>query len=121
MATDPRLTRALEAMNQRLADRWTVASLAKIAGMSRAVFARRFLAELGAPPLKYLAERRIDAAARLLLETERALADIGTAVGYESEFAFSRAFRRVVGQPPGSFRRTTRTRPTIGDRVRCAA
>jgi transcriptional regulator GlxA family with amidase domain len=105
---DARIARALDALASRLAERWTVARLAKIAGLSRAAFARRFLAEVGAPPLRQLAAMRMRRAAELLATSEACLAEVAAVVGYANEFALSRAFRRHVGQPPGVFRRSVR-------------
>jgi AraC-like DNA-binding protein len=102
---DERVARALARMNEHLAERWTVARLARVAALSRAAFARRFAAEVGQPPLRYLAERRLARAAELLRASDASLAWIAGEVGYESEFAFSRAFKRHFGEPPGAFRR----------------
>ena len=104
-STDPRIARALAAARARLAERWTVAKLAKVAGMSRAAFARRFLADVGVPPLRFLANERLRRAAALLEATDASLAGIAVEVGYATEFALGRAFRRVVGEPPGVYRR----------------
>ena len=90
------------------AERWTVARLAKIAGMSRAAFARRFAQEVGAPPLRHVAEVRMRRAAALLAGTDAALAAVAVDVGYANEFALSRAFRRWLGEPPGVYRRRVR-------------
>jgi AraC-like DNA-binding protein len=106
---DPRIARALQRLTARPAEPWTVASLAKAAGLSRAAFARRFHAELGVPPLRYLAEVRMRDAERLLAEGEASLAFIAAQVGYESEFAFSRAFKRHTGEAPGVYRRRVRS------------
>jgi AraC-like DNA-binding protein len=108
---DPRLARALAALQAEPARPWTVESLARAAGLSRAAFARRFLAELGVPPLRYLAEIRMQLASRLLVEGDESLASVAAQIGYESEFAFSRAFKRFHGQAPGAFRRRMRTIP----------
>jgi AraC-like DNA-binding protein len=102
---DARVARALELMRSRLERRWTVASLARAAGLSRAAFARRFLAELGAPPLRHLTELRLARAAELLVEGDASLAAVAAEVGYESEFAFGRAFKRRFGVAPGVYRR----------------
>lgn len=102
---DPRILRALDAIRAQPAERWTVAKLAKVAGLSRAAFARRFAAEVGAPPLHHLAALRMGRAAELLAATDASLAAVAAEVGYATEFALSRAFRRRVGEPPGAFRR----------------
>jgi len=119
---DERIARALGRLRERPTDRWTVAALAKAAGLSRAAFARRFLAELGVPPLRYLAELRMDLGARLLAEGDASLAHIAAQVGYESEFAFSRAFKRRTGEAPGAYRRRRRAeRATLGSTITRAA
>lgn len=105
LVRDEHVARALERMRRRPDQRWTVHGLAKVAGLSRAVFARRFVAALGIPPLRYLTELRLQLAAELLVESDETLASIAARVGYESEFAFSRAFKRQRGEAPGVFRR----------------
>lgn len=110
---DPRIARAIQRLRSKLADPWTVAALAKAAGLSRAAFARRFLAELGVPPLRYLAELRMERAARLLAEGDASLAHIAAEIGYESEFAFSRAFKRHTGEAPGVYRRRRRAERAV--------
>lgn len=105
---DPRLTRALLAMRRQLGAAWTVAALARIAGMSRAAFARRFVASLGVPPLRHLATLRMREAERLLLASDDGLAAIAGQLGYASEFAFSRAFKRHTGVAPAIHRRRAR-------------
>jgi AraC-like DNA-binding protein len=101
---DPAVGRALSALHQAPAQPWTVKSLASAAGLSRAVFARRFKELVGATPLAYLTQVRLDTAARLLRTTDDSLSSIAQSVGYTSEFAFNRAFRRTRGSPPGRFR-----------------
>jgi AraC-like DNA-binding protein len=96
---------ALEAMHQDPARRWTVASLAAQAGLSRAPFARRFTALVGRPPLAYLTWWRMTVAARMLRESDATVAVIARRVGYSSEFAFATAFRREHGSAPGRYRR----------------
>lgn len=101
---DPQISRPLSQIHADPSRRWTVASLADTAGLSRAAFARRFADALGQPPLAYVTARRMDVAAQLLRDQHRSLAEIGAAVGYDSEFAFSRAFKRERGVSPGRFR-----------------
>lgn len=105
---DPAIGRALALLHRDPARPWTVRSLGTAAGLSRAVFARRFKQLVGVPPLSYLTEIRLDAAARLLRTTDDSLSTIAHSVGYTSEFAFNRAFRRTRGAPPGRFRRSAR-------------
>ena len=102
---DRGLARALASIHTQPGAPWTVARLAQLARMSRAVFARRFVARVGQTPLAYVAARRLDLAARLLRETEQSLGQIATAVGYESEFALSRAFKRARDVAPGRYRK----------------
>jgi AraC-like DNA-binding protein len=102
---DPQIGRAVSLLHDRPARRWTLAGLAGEVGMSRAALARRFVARVGEPPLAYLTRVRMQRAARLLAATDRPLASIADAVGYRSEYAFNRAFRRARGLPPGEFRR----------------
>jgi AraC-like DNA-binding protein len=106
--TDASLGRTLEAMHADLRRAWTVNALARIAGTSRATLGRRFVAEVGEPPLAYLARARMQEASRLLRGSDDGLAAIAGRVGYESEFAFNRAFRRAFGEPPGEYRRGLR-------------
>lgn len=105
---DEPIGRALVLLHRSPERDWTVASLARAVGLSRPVLARRFADKVGATPLAYLREVRIDRAARLLAGTDEPLAAIAAAVGYTSEFAFNRAFQRARGMPPGRFRRTAR-------------
>lgn len=105
---DGQIARALDHLHARPADPWTVEGLARAAGLSRAAFARRFVAATGVAPLRYLAQWRMQLSERLLVETDESLASIAARVGYESEFAFSRAFKRHRGVAPGAFRRAHR-------------
>ncbi len=84
---------------------WTNASLAEAVGMSRSRFAARFTALVGEPPLAYLSRWRLETAAGLLQAGAPGLAEVASRVGYESEAAFSKAFRRRFGVPPGAYRR----------------
>ncbi|HEY0133538.1 MAG TPA: AraC family transcriptional regulator [Nannocystis sp.] len=120
-AHDRRIARALEVMQARPTERWTVAAHARAAGLSRAAFARRFLAELGVPPLRHLTELRMRRAARRLAESDDSLAAIAAEVGYDSEFAFSRAFKRHMGEAPGGFRRRSRVEGTFAPPIVCLA
>lgn len=106
---DEPIGRALVLLHGAPARAWTVGALARAVGLSRPVFARRFAEKVGATPLGYLRELRLDLAARLLTETDRSLAEVASAVGYTSEFAFNRAFQRARGLPPGRYRRSTST------------
>ena len=103
---DPRIEKAVELLNTDIARRWTVEHLASAVGLSRPVFAREFLRVLGLSPMRYLRTRRMQIAARLLLTSDQTLIEVATHVGYASEFAFSRSFKRYHGVAPGQYRRT---------------
>jgi len=101
---DPMVGRALAALHNGASEQWTVEGLARLAGLSRSVFAERFTAMVGHPPMQYLALWRMQLASRLLAEGG-GVAAVAEAVGYESEAAFSRAFKKLVGEAPGMWRR----------------
>ncbi|MFE4536581.1 AraC family transcriptional regulator [Streptomyces scopuliridis] len=103
---DPVLAPALHAFHGRPAESWTVASLAAQAGVSRALFARRFTELMGRPPLTYLTECRMDDAEALLVDTDLSIAQIAKTVGYADAFGFSAAFKRHKGLSPSTFRTT---------------
>ena len=84
---------------------WTVRDLGRRVGISRSGLAQRFADVLGQPPMHYLTKWRLHLAARLLRSTNRSIAAIIDEVGYESEPAFNRAFKRSFGVPPAAFRR----------------
>ena len=87
---------------------WTIADLAKKVGVSRSTLAQRFTDYLGEPPMKYLADWRMRLAVRSLTSTSRSVLEIALEVGYESEAAFSRAFKRRYGSPPALYRKASR-------------
>ena len=84
---------------------WTLAELAREVGLSRSVLADRFAHYVGVSPMHYLARWRMQLAIRHLTTPGVSVAQVGAAVGYESEAAFNRAFKKYVGLPPGSWRR----------------
>ena len=102
---DPHIGRALALLHARPTEGWTAEALALEVGMSRSVFAERFTALVGQPPMQYLTLWRMHVAAQHLREGRGNVAQIGFAVGYESEAAFSRAFKRQFGTSPGTWRR----------------
>jgi AraC-like DNA-binding protein len=102
---DPIVSRALALLHGPGAHRWTADSLAREAGASRSAFAERFRAVMGEPPMRYLAQRRLQFAAQKLEESQEAIRGIALEAGYESEAAFSRAFKRAFGRPPAVWRR----------------
>lgn len=104
--SDPRLGRALHAMHQEVAQPWTVARLAGIAGMSRAAFSAEFTRRLGQPPLSYLRTWRLTLARTALMRGDPTIASIANRVGYTSQSAFTHAFRREFGYTPKAGSRT---------------
>jgi AraC-like DNA-binding protein len=102
--SDPVVAPALEAVHSRPATGWTVASLAAESGVSRALFAKRFTALMGRPPLTYLTDYRMDEAEDLLADTDMTIAQIAKSVGYADPFGFSAAFKRYRGLSPTAFR-----------------
>jgi AraC-like DNA-binding protein len=97
--------RALALMHEQPAQAWTIDELGRRVGLSRSAVHERFVQLIGVPPMQYLAQWRMQAAARLLLETRATVASIALDVGYDSEAAFARAFKRLVGKPPATWRR----------------
>lgn len=102
---DPRISRALSVMHRLPEHRWTVASLAHEAGMSRSRFAERFMELVGMSPLAYLTEWRLQRARTLLLRSRGQVKAVAGAVGYLSTAAFSRAFQSAFGRSPSEMRR----------------
>ncbi|HWH57830.1 MAG TPA: AraC family transcriptional regulator [Terriglobales bacterium] len=102
---DPQMGTALKAIHDSVNTPWTVESLAEAAGMSRSAFAARFKDLLGQTPLEYVTEWRMQKAMQLLEQRDKKLIDVARSVGYESDAAFSKAFKRVVGDNPGEYRK----------------
>ena len=109
---DPIVGRALAELHKRSSYQWTLQELAEASGVSRSVLAERFAQLVGTPPMQYLTLWRIQMAARLLADGTTKIAAIGHQVGYESEAAFSRAFRRVTGVAPAKWRASARATPS---------
>jgi AraC-like DNA-binding protein len=103
-ARDAIVGSALALLHRRPCHPWTVAELAEEVGASRSVIAERFARFLGEPPLGYLTRWRLQLAARRL-ETRKTIVQVAAEVGYESEAAFNRAFKREFGLPPAQYRR----------------
>ncbi len=101
--------RALTQLHGRPGHRWTLAGLAREAASSRSSLAKRFAEMVGQPPMQYLARWRMQIAANLLAQSGAKIAAIGAEVGYDSEAAFSRAFKRSTGLAPGAWREVRRT------------
>jgi AraC-like DNA-binding protein len=97
--------KALALLHERPDHAWTVDDLGREVGLSRSALHERFVNFLGLPPMHYLASWRIQLGSRLLRESNRTVATIALDVGYDSEAAFSRAFRRMVGIPPAAWRK----------------
>ena len=101
---DPEVGKALALMHRRPAHPWTIAALANDVGISRSVLAERFRRYLSETPIAYLTRWRLQLAAQMLNSTSSGVAQIAAEVGYESEPAFNRAFKRQFGHPPARFR-----------------
>jgi AraC-like DNA-binding protein len=106
--SDARLAAAIRQMHGKPARAWTVAQLAKEAGLSRSAFFDRFTRAVGLPPMEYLLGWRMALAKDLLRRDDVGLADVAERVGYGSASTFSTAFSRFVGQPPGRFARAAK-------------
>lgn len=103
---EPFVGRALSSLHRAPARDWTIESLAREVGLSRSALAERFTQYVGQPPMQYLMNWRMQLAANHLLSGMDSVAAIADRVGYESEAAFSRAFKKAVGVPPGQWRKT---------------
>jgi len=104
--SDPALARALREIHADVARRWTVVELARIACMSRAVFAERFTQKVGMPPMQYVLEWRMAIAKDMLRRDRYSLAEVADRVGYQSASAFSAAFARLTDCSPRAFARS---------------
>lgn len=109
---DDHVGRALALLHGDPARAWTVEDLATSAGISRAALAKKFADLVGEAPMQYLAGWRMHLARRMLRESNIGVAELAARVGYESEAAFSRAFRRTVGIPPATWRDANAAEPT---------
>jgi len=103
-ARDPIVGKSLALLHSRVAHPWTIANLADQVGVSRSALVERFTRFISDPPMTYLTRWRLQLALKSLERTSRGVADIAANVGYESEAAFSRAFKREFGEPPGRYR-----------------
>ncbi|MEP1214835.1 MAG: AraC family transcriptional regulator [Marinobacter sp.] len=102
---DVLIGRALNLIHGRMAEHWTTERLAREVGLSRSAFAERFTKAVTEPPMTYLCRQRLEKASFQLRDTATPIPKIAAAIGYESEAAFSRAFKRVYGLPPATWRR----------------
>ena len=114
-ARDPEIGKTLALMHRNPAHPWTLAELSKTAGISRSILAERFHDYLGEPPMAYLTRWRLQLGAKMLNTTSHSVAQIAQEVGYESESAFNRAFKRNFTVPPAQFRREQKqtSRPAL--------
>ncbi len=97
--------RALALLHEQPAQDWTIDELGRRIGLSRSALHERFVQLIGVPPMQYLTQWRMQVAARMLLDTSTTVAAVALEVGYDSEAAFARAFKRLVGTPPAAWRR----------------
>lgn len=107
-AGDPTVGRSLAALHRRPAFAWTLDALAQEAAVSRSALTERFARILGQSPMAYLADWRLELGAEALRSTSRSVLQVASEVGYESEAAFNRAFKRRFGRPPAQYRRAFR-------------
>ena len=107
-ARDPVVGKSLALLHKRPEHAWTVAELASTVGVSRSALVERFTRYLSNPPIAYLTGWRLRLAAQALTSSPKGVADVAAAVGYESEAAFNRAFKRAFGVPPARYRRQMR-------------
>jgi AraC-like DNA-binding protein len=108
-ARDPVVGKSLSLLHAKPQHPWSIAELAKEVGLSRSALVERFTRYLSEPPMAYLMRLRLQLAARALAATSRGMAEIASDVGYESESAFNRAFKREFGLPPARYRRERRS------------
>ena len=107
---DPAVTRAVKIIQERFAEDLDLATLARETGVSRSVLRDRFVQLLGDPPMRYFARWRMRVAAHMLREGRENVANVAYAVGFNSEAAFNRAFKREFGQPPAAWKREVQGR-----------
>ena len=113
-ARDPEIGKTLALIHRNPAHPWTIASLAKEAGVSRSVLAERFRYYLKQAPMAYLTHWRLQLGAQMLASTNYSVAQVAPEVGYESEAAFNRAFKRQFTVPPARFRSQSRSAHATG-------
>ena len=118
--------RVLALMHDAPTTEWTVDELGRRVGLSRSALHERFAEMIGQPPMQYLTNWRMQVGAALLRDTSATVASVAQSVGYDSEAAFARAFKRLVGKPPAAWRRRTSHRAQAvcrgvldGDEVCC--
>jgi len=101
---DPYVGRALTALHEQPGRDWTIEALAQVAALSRSAFAEKFVEFVGQPPMQYLANWRMQLATNYLRNGTENIASVANRVGYDSEAAFSRAFKKALGAPPSEWR-----------------
>jgi transcriptional regulator GlxA family with amidase domain len=106
---DPQIGQALALIHHQPEQRWTVDALARRVGLSCSALAAKFTRLVGSAPLRYLADVRLTKAAALLRTQPSVLIEVAQSVGYDSEVAFSKAFKRRFGMAPGAYRRRGRS------------
>ena len=111
---DRHVGKALALLHDEPARLWTIDDLGRKVGLSRSALHERFTEFVGLPPMQYLAQWRMQLAAGLLRSSNATVAAIAQEVGYESEAAFARAFKRLVGTPPAAWRRSLRETGVVG-------
>ena len=102
---DPHVGKALRALHTNPEHDWTVDELAREAAVSRSVLAQRFAELVGETPMRYLANWRMQLAKQMMRDGAPNIQDVATRVGYDSEAAFNRAFKRSTGSPPAAWRK----------------
>jgi len=105
---DTAVGKALALIHARPSFNWTIEGLARQSGTSRTVMAERFVQLVGVPPMHYLAKWRMQVASEMLKRGNVNMATIAAQIGYESEAAFSRAFKKMMGVPPSAWRQGAR-------------
>jgi AraC-like DNA-binding protein/mannose-6-phosphate isomerase-like protein (cupin superfamily) len=113
---DPPIARAVELIQGEPARDWTVAELARTVGMSRTLFTRRFRDVLGEPPMRYVTKARLGRAAGYLATTKSSVYEIALLVGYDSDAALAKAFKREFGLTPGQYRERASVAPVLAVR-----
>lgn len=105
---DPNLAQVLALMHRGLDRPWTLSSLARASGLSRAALARRFHAVVDVPPMEFLRNKRLETARRLLRSSSQSIDEIASRVGYATGFSLSKAFVKAFGEAPGAYRERSR-------------
>jgi transcriptional regulator GlxA family with amidase domain len=105
---DPQIGQALALIQHQPDEPWTVESLANHVSLSRSAFSAKFKQLVGQSPMQYVTRVRLTKAAALLRTNSATLAEVATSIGYDSEVAFSKAFRRYFGIAPGAYRQGKR-------------